>query len=400
MSFLHPFYKLSALILLVCWANIIFAQTEPNSILEFKKYLSNEVDSVKKVGLYNDLAWEYSLSNYDSSLKYTQKAILLSNTLGDDYWKAVSLEMMALLKEISGEVEEAAKLYIQVIALREKIGGKGLESTYNNLGILFKGQGNHQKALIYFRKSYAIEVKTKNSEGIAGSLINMSISLTNLGKTDSTYSLLLQAKTIAEENNLNYIISNAYLGLSNYYIQKEELDSAIHYCKRIINSEQIDNESLVIAYQNLGDIFLRKKDFTQALAYLDDAETRLRTLNNLEYLNRLYASKAEALAALTKYDQAYIYLSKFSASKDSLISIESVTVLNELEKKYETEKKERQIIELQLEAINSENQQIIFIFAICLVVLGIIFLFILLKSKSKANAIISTSLEEKETLLK
>ncbi len=399
---MHPIYKLIAPIFLVCWSNLLFAQTESNYILEFKEYLNNEVDSIKKVGLYNDLAWEYSLSNYDSSLKYTQKAIQLSNKLNSDYWKAVSLEMMALLKEISGQVEEAAQLYIKVIGLREKIGGEGLETTYNNLGILFKGQENHQKALFYFRKSYKLELLNNNSEGIAGSLINMSIALTNLGKMDSTFILLSSALVIAKANNLNYITSSAYLGLSNYYNQKNQPDSALYYCKQIIDAydKGVEVESFATALLNTSDIYIKKKKYQLALEYLNKAEIVLKKLNNLVFINRFYSSKAEALAALGNYDQAYQYLTKFTVSKDSLINKESITILHDLEKKYETEKKERQIIELQLEATNSKNQRNIFIFTICFIVLGIIFLFALLKSKSKANAIISTSLEEKETLLK
>jgi len=61
--------------------NAVFAQDEPQEIIRFKDFLTNELDSIKKVGLYNDLAWEYSLSNYDSSLKYTNKAIRLSNII-------------------------------------------------------------------------------------------------------------------------------------------------------------------------------------------------------------------------------------------------------------------------------------------------------------------------------
>jgi len=400
MSIFYTFSKLLLLALLGIWSNLCYAQTEPETILYYKGYLKTETDSIKKVGLYNDLAWEYSLSNYDSSLKYTQKAIWLSNTLGNDYWQAVSLEMMALLKEISGQVEEAAQLYIEVISLREKIGGKGLETTYNNLGILFKGQENHQKALEYFGKSYRIELKNKNPEGVAGSLVNISISLKNLGEQDSAFTLLTEALAITKANNLDYLTYNVYHGLSTYYIEKNELDSAIHYCTLVINSNKIDTESKVTALQNLSNIYLRKKEYHRALDYLNQVEIEAKTLNNLMFFNRFYAAKAEALAGLGKYAQAYQYLAKFAASQDSLISKESITILHDLEKKYETEKKERQIIELQLEATSSKNQRNIFIFAICLIILGIIFLFILLRSKSKANAIISISLDEKETLLK
>ncbi len=402
MFLLSRFLKVILFVLCSISSNLLFAQDEPPEIIRFKDYLESEIDSTKKVGLYNDLAWEYSLSNYDSSLKYTNKAIQLSNTIGDDYWKAVSLEMMALLKEISGQVEEAAQLYIEVIGLREKIGGGGLETTYNNLGILFKEQENYPKSLEYFRKSYDIELKNKNSEGIAGSLINMAISFSHIGEADSSFALLKKALAITKENNLGYITSSAYLGLSDYYMQKNQLDSALYFCKQIIDadSEQTETESFITALINASDIYIKRGKYPLALEHLNKVESVLKKLNNLAFINKFYASKAKVLAALGKYPEAYLYLTKFAASRDSLISKESISILHNLEKKYETEKKERQIIELQLSGAKSRNQRDVFILMVCFVVLGIIFLFILLRSKSKTNAIISTSLAEKETLLK
>ncbi len=402
MFLLSRFLKVILLVLCSISSNLLFAQDDPPEIIRFKGYLESEIDSTKKVGLYNDLAWEYSLSNYDSSLKYTNKAIQLSNTIGDDYWKAVSLEMMALLKEISGQVEEAAQLYIEVIGLREKIGGGGLETTYNNLGILFKEQENYQKSFEYFRKSYDIELKNKNSEGIAGSLINMAISFSHTGEADSSFALLKKALAITKENNLGYITSSAYLGLSGYYMQKNQLDSALYFCKQIIDadSEQTETESFITALINASDIYIKREKYPLALEHLNKVESVLKKLNNLAFINKFYASKAKVLAALGKYPEAYLYLTKFAASRDSLISKESISILHDLEKKYETEKKERQIIELQLSGAKSRNQRDVFILMVCFVVLGIIFLFILLRSKSKTNAIISTSLAEKETLLK
>jgi len=381
----------------------VAAQVEESGLDRLQRLLATETDSVRKVGLYNDIAWEYSFINYDSSLYFTEKALALSHQLKHTYWQAVSLEMKALLMEISGQVEEAATLYIKVIKLREQLGGEGLETTYNNLGILFKGQGNHRKALAYFGKSYAIETANNHYEGIGGSLINMSVALAGLGRLDSARLLLDQAIKLARTHNLRFVLQNAYLDLASYYIRQEQPDSALYYCHRLISLAQsgtVEPETLVTARQNAADIYVERGQYQLALHLLNKVEEALPHLNNREYFIRLYATKARALAGLGQYPRAYAYLQKSAAAKDSLLSAQTVGILHDIEKKYETEKKERKITELELTATRNESERNAYIFIIIGVVAGLLFLYVLLRQKSKTNKIISQSLAEKETLLR
>ncbi len=379
------------------------AQDEDSAIVRLKKRLQQTTDSKKIISLYNDLAWEYSYSQFDSAWRYAGLALQLAQDRQDLYGQAVALEMQALLKEIAGRASEAAASYMQVIKLREQLGGEGLENTYNNLGILFKKQENHRKALEYFRKSYRIEQQHGNYEGMAASLNNIATLMAPLGYPDSARYYIDRAIALARDHQLEYILQNAYINLADYFISHNQPDSALYYCRQIIDRGQsmpVKSEVLIVALQDAADIYLAQQQYRQSLACLDSIAPLLPELNNLDYWHRYYGSRAAALAGLGQHKLAYEYAIKERTTRDSLLNLQSVKVLHDLEQKYQTEKKERQIAQLEVAKIRSDQERNLFIFGFILTGIGALFLFVVISQKTKTNKLISRSLREKEVLLR
>ncbi len=379
------------------------AQDDDSAIVRLKKRLQQTADPEKVISLYNDLAWEYSYSQFDSAWRYADLALQLAKDRQDLYWQAVALEMQALLKEIAGQTSEAAALYMQVIKLREQLGGEGLENTYNNLGILFKKQENHRKALEYFRKSYRIEQQHHNYEGMAASLNNIATLMVPLGHPDSARYYIDQTIALAREYELEYILQNAYINLADYFISHNQPDSALYYCQKIIDRAQsmpVKDEVLIVALQDAADIYLGQQQYRQSLAYLDSIAPLLPELNNLDYWHRYYGSRAAAMAGLGQHKLAYEYATKEKTTRDSLLNLQSVKVLHDLEQKYQTEKKERQIAQLEVAKIRSDQERNLFIFGFILTGVVAVFLFVVMRQKTKTNKLISRSLREKEVLLR
>ncbi len=391
------------------------ALQESEEIDRVKMVLATSTDPLKIVGSYNDLAWEYSFFDYDSALKYTERALQLSNELEDPYWQAVSIEMMAILMEISGQLEEAVKLYFDVIPIRESIDGKGLENTYNNLAIIFKTQGNFEKAYEYFRRSYLIDLKNKNAAGIAGSLINMAITEKNMQRTDSIKIHLWDALHICQKENIRSIEANAMINLGSVYRDEEALDSSYYYFDRAMNLARSNHNKgdMIVANIGLAEIYVKRGQLEIALTYFQDAEDLSNELHSAEYLKRIFADKAEVYTTKKDFEKALFFKDKYFALHDSLTNLEVSAQANELETKYQTERKERQITQLQLaqaeqdlKAKESEDQRIMLIFVAILLSLVLWFGFYRYRKQERMaeiltekNKTIATALNDREILL-
>jgi len=111
------------------------------------------------------------------------------------------------------------------------------------------------------------------------------------------------------------------------------------------------------------------------------------------YLERGYATAGDLTQALA-------YSRKHGQLKDSVVSIESNNIINELKTKYETEKKELQIDNLEL--MNSRQRQRLIGGGVALGLISLLsfFLFRLYHKVTKQKEIISKALSEKDLLLR
>lgn len=390
-------------------------QSDTEDVLRLKSMLTDTTSLKTATIVYNDLAWEYSATDIDSANLYVQKAIEHAEELNDPYWKAVSLEMLAILKEISGQNEEAIKLYFEVIPIRESIGGKGLENTFNNMAIIFRTQNNFETAYSYFRRSYQMELNKNNKRGIAAGLINMAITEKHLDRRDSIQHHLLEALSISKEIADRNIETHAMINLGILYQDENQTDSALYYFEKAsILTGNSDIGNSVVINIGLAEEHVKMGQMTKAIAFLDNAEELARELRSIDYLKRIFSEKAEVYAAKGDYKQAYTYANRFFVMNDSLTNLKLLAQTNDLEKKYETERKERQITELQLKSVEqqliakaSNNQRRILIFVAIILLLAVWFAFYRYRKEQRTatllqekNETIATALHDREILLK
>jgi signal transduction histidine kinase len=275
--------------------------------------LKSTSSNLIKASAYNNVGACYKRTGkYEKAIEYYIKALtiyLKNNRLSD----AATLEnnIGLVLQEIE-ELERAEKYHISAlnhfIAVNDQL---GISKSHNMLGIIYASQENLEKALSSFKKSLSINRKEKNKIGISESL-----------------------------NNIGGIFF--YLG---------ELDSALTYFKESLELDRISNDysSLTDSYNNLAEVYLNVNEYTKMNLYIDSAYYLAKKhkyahgfLYALENYSLLYEMKAD-------YKKANEYLHQYAIAKDSVEAISNRKNLDELEQKYQTEKKERILLEKEIQ---------------------------------------------------
>jgi len=120
--------------------------------------------------------------------------------------------------------------------------------------------------------------------------------------------------------------------------------------------------NLDYAYIAVGKTLQKKGELTESENYLKRGLTLAEKNKNLENISLANQRLAELYHAMGKDDIAIEYLKKHEANKDSLMSVQTSNKLAELQTKYETEKKQKQIEELNhqtaLQTLNLKNQDL------------------------------------------
>ncbi|EDP69833.1 YvqE [Flavobacteriales bacterium ALC-1] len=162
---------------------------------------------------------------------------------------------------------------------------------------------------------------------------------------DSTILFINKAKKEAFKHNIDYEIAQLYRALEACSYHKGELenavvyiDSAIYYAKKIKG------------VKNIGPLYLSKAWDHLDLGQFNEAEKWADTAISYDNQNKgtaaymmLLSSTSEIYEGAGNLDKAFKSYKSYSKIKDSILKLDRVKVVNELETKYKTEIKDAKI---------------------------------------------------------
>lgn len=211
--------------------------------------------------------------------------------------------------------DNARKSLNNALVIGEKLGDKtGLASVYNSLGALADELKDHSESLNYFIRSKELAEVVNDTDQLPKSYINMGRQYEILGKLDEA---------------------------------QASFEKAVNLTKSVKDSSKV-----VTANLNLAGLLLKTKKERQAERSLKEAEDFMPSNPDDDYFMQ-YKKIAKEYEQLNNPKRAYFYLNKYSQTVDSLYSKNDVGKIAEIETKYQTEKKEKE--NLQLKADKAEQ---------------------------------------------
>ena len=308
-----------------------------------KVYLKNAEESAK---IHYDLGEAKSYSNlslvyyyqgkYEKDLAYSLKAIHIFEKLND--LENLSLEWGELGYRMKKRNLEKAIQYMQKskkIAEKNNL-QKPLLSIYNNYGVLKEMKVEYDSALFYYEKGLALKQKINDQVGIPYSLNN----------------------------------------IAGVFVLRKQFDKAEENYQKALEIRKKINDTVGIAenYSYLGDMHLMQKDFKKAIGFYQKST---KITDKHEYLGLSqdsYRKISECYENLGDHQNALQNFKKFSVLKDSLINQETNSKIAELEVKFDTNEKEKQLLQKQAEVETSRIKfSVAIVFAILASIIGFLF---------------------------
>ena len=135
----------------------------------------------------------------------------------------------------------------------------------------------------------------------------------------------------------------SYLDSAEFYVKE-----SLHIGKRLGRTEET-----IIHFMNLSSIAKDKNRNNLSLLYIDSAMALANQGKYLDYRSTLALSQSRAFEGIGDLKKALTSLKYHITLKDSLLDTEKVKAISEMQEKYESEKKERQIRELEVNNLNA-----------------------------------------------
>ena len=317
------------------------------------KLIKQDVDSL--FGLYHRIKYNH----YNNFLKrdLALKSIELSISY---YKKANNLKQVALSTMNKGNLflwqsdnKNALINYFEALKITEKNKfnyQSGL--IYKNIGVVFSNQDKQKEALEYANKALQVFLNLKDDEQIAGAYINVGNCYFNQYDANNALDNYKKAEKISIKTNNLENLSFVYNNIGSVYIEdKGDTIQGVNYLKKSIEirTKLKDLNGLIFSYNNIANIYIGLKKFDLAEENIIKAKEYAVEANNKRELTESFRLLSYLNESKNDYKQALHFHKLYLKQKDSLINEKNNKDVKELDIKYQTEKKEKQILQQQAE---------------------------------------------------
>ena len=395
----RPFYLNLSLVFCVFLCLGIYGQNF-RKVDSLKKLLAKTAEDSNRVKILNDLGgYLIRVPDHKQPLGYLNRADSLATAIGYLPGVLVANNRIGILYQNKHENQKANAYFLKALEISKQIGDKKGESdVISNIGISYSDMGEYSKALDNYLEALKIRKKLKDPNLVSSSLM----SIGNIYYLQFKFDKALEFYEAIIKDTINHpeqyffaeALNNAglsYVQLKNYAMAK------IYYNKTLEIDKQIgDRQGVAIVYSNMGSVANLEGDFDKALEFLKLAVSLMLELDDKRSMAEAYGEMghvynslkqpkkaeecylkmldlAQQVQSLFNEKKAYQFLSKhynaqgdhklaydyfvgYKAAEDSINKIANLQTLNELQAKYESEKKAAEIEALKADQSLKESK--------------------------------------------
>jgi len=342
-------------------------------------------------------------SNYLKALNYYYRALFINQRLKLQHETGVSLYHIGLTKLYLSDYNEAVKYILQSLKIWDKQNATANQWNCNELiGNIYIKLGSYEKALSYHR--IALNIRNKNILktlqhslkitpeyylGIAYSYNNIAEVFFHLKQYDSAYYYAKKGLQIKQNNRVasKNDIANSDINLGNIYTKLKKYDSAFLLINKAAATYQsLQNKSAYSdALYSLGQLHSDRKqlnkakeNYSKGLKIAKEVGDKFGVEKGCRLLSELYFLEKD-------YKNSLMFQKLYTETKDSILNKQTKDKIEELQIKYDVDKKERKIAH-QNNIIQQKKRQILLITlsGVLLLFLAVaIIIFIILSRKQK-----------------
>lgn len=313
----------------------------------------------------------------DSTIVYCRLALENLNPTERQRTDVEGYNLMANAYYYKGDLNTAIKYYLKVAAILEDGGNPvHLGYLYSNIAVLLGETNNDDKQIEYLQKSYKLLDENNDERLIATITSNLGLTYYHIKDTINSIKWSEKALELSELSNDLMAKTQTYLTLS---LIEKDLNKSLKYAEQSVKyaDELKDKIHQARAYNRYAAALNQIGASDKALNYAERAVALAQEISDNVTLPQASYTAATIAYNLGLKAKASDYYHIYAIIKDSIASIENTREINEINTKYETEKKEKQIAEQKLKIQTQQSSLLYAILAGALLVsiLGGIFIY-------------------------
>ncbi|MBI2968419.1 MAG: tetratricopeptide repeat protein [Bacteroidetes bacterium] len=337
----------------------------------------------------------YMQGRSDESEKMLKNSLKLCKDIDDREIMGMALSNLGVLSNRKGKIEDALKYYSEWLSLEEEAGNKmGLAYALTNIGGMLCDQRRWNDALTYCERALSLHTEIGNIAGQAYIYNNIGGIFFNLRRDSAAFENYSRAiglwEKLGEKRELGMSLEG--LALAHEKLGSRQKTLEILLKAKYLYIETNDKIGLASVSNNIASLYLSMKKYNEAVGNAKNSLRLSRELNYPENIKDAALTLSKIYEEQNMIHEALEYYKLYKQFGDSILNQTTVKQITEMQGKYESEKKEKEILLLrkdrQIQMAEATRQRIIrnsFIAAAFLSLILAIVLFNRYKIKQRAN---------------
>lgn len=312
--------------------------SQPDSSLQMLNqilpYISSNPDKKIKADYLNERgATMNNLGKYDEAIQCLDQALAIYLEIKDERGipsaqnnKGNSLIRLGKNNEALELLIEAEKGFLSCGLVNNAISAQQAQ------GAVFYQLGNYDMALSIFKKAEKTAIENNAGSTLLYILLNTGSVYYGMNNLDTAAIYYSRVGEEAKKQGITSIEIAAYSNLSSVYFYQNNIPKSIEMEEKglALARENGDVGMQISMLNNLASSYASMKNFAKANEYLDEAITLSETSQSLKSLSNITKTKADILHENGKDKEAFEWLLKHLALKDSITNEDNQILTAEL----------------------------------------------------------------------
>ena len=284
---------------------------------------------------------------YDQALRYFNRALRLYQQGYNEHGVAQTLRLLGHAQYIQGDTGHAYNTYMQAMRLTERLyNPTAMARLYEQLGELYGAQGKWQRALSSHERAYAEWQQAENPAGKTAALNAIGLAHHQLRNYSRALYYLRRSLDDARQIGDSARTGEALASTGQVYEDVGNYEMAMVFYTRAISQLPYlttPPTRRAAAFQSLAVVQDSLMNPAAAIAALQQALPLARRGGSEIQVSGLYQQLADLYQRESNFAAALEAQKRYSALQDSVFVERRAAQIAELQTRYETEKKEREI---------------------------------------------------------
>lgn len=323
------------------------------------------IDSFYLISKKKDLGWGIAIANYQYAVLKRQKGdypeamehidryLEFSRTKKEPFTLANGLYQKALVLDDLGNFDKSLEIYYSILKIYEEAEDSfSIATTLNAMGEIVKKTGKKKEAMEFYDRALELFKDIGDKTEIANCLYNIGDTYMQLGEYRQALQYFKNALALDQETGSDWGMAYDFEALGKVYGFQEKYDNALLYHNQALQLRKklgLQRE-LAMSHSEIGTINYKLEKYESAEKSLLKAIEIAQYISAKPVLKDNFDKLSLVYAKTGKYQKALEYRNKFMVINDSLFSISRSRQIEELQVRFDSEKKQSAITALEKDA--------------------------------------------------